>query len=217
MGITNIGLRSNLKTAVPLILLTLALPSFANSQVDSAAGNRKLEITIDGGRLASPRGFMLTGWAQRYSIRAGVGTQITRSLWGHASVEYRRYNSGLRWGGRTAQLFERDYPRSDVAFYLSLTALRWFQVGAGGIAQFHEDMWYHWYHWWGPGAGGDSTRHVLPANRRFKLLVIAGIKYDIPLGKGFYIPVGLFVDLFHLYRWMLPLNPTGRVGVSKRF
>lgn len=208
MGVVQLDLRRHLRMAALLTITALAFTSFARSQVDSVAENRNWEITIDGGRLAFPRGFSETGWAQRYSIRAGLGTKILHSLWCHAFVEYQRYNSGLRWGDRSAQLFERDYPRSDVAFYVSLTLLRYLQVGVGGVAQFHEDMLYHWYTWY---SGHDSTRHTLQAPSGLKLFLLTGLKYDIPLGAEFYLPVGLFVESFR------PLNPAGRLGISKRF
>jgi hypothetical protein len=209
MGVVRLDLMRFLRIATLLTITASAFPSFASSQIDSVSGNRNWEITVDGGRLLFPRGWgAVTGWAQRYSIRAGLGTEILNSLWCHAFVEYQRYNSGLRWGDRSALLFERDYPRSDVAFYVSLTLLRYLQVGIGGVAQFHEDMLYHWYTFY---SGHDSTRHILQAPSGLKLFLLTGLKYDIPLGAEFYLPVGLFVDSFP------PLNPAGRLGISKRF
>ncbi len=207
MGIAILYRRSNLKAIVLSTLIATTLPSFANSQTNSAAENPNWEVTVDIGRLIFPRGFSVTGWEQLYSTRAGVGCKILEYVWGHAYVEYRRYNSGLRWGDRSAQLFERDYPRSDVAFYFSVTALRWFQLGAGAIAQFHQDMSYHW---WNSYSGHDSTKHTLRAPRGLKLFFIGGVKYDIPLANNLYIPVGIFFDSYSRF------YPAARIGIAKR-
>lgn len=207
--------RGKLKIVLFLMLGTVVFSSFANSQVDSASANAKWEIMIDGGKLVLPLPlydrFGLTNWEQRYSIRAGVGREILHFLWWHAFVEYRRYNSPLRWGELNPLRFQRSYVRSDFAFYLSFTALGWFQAGAGCIAQFHEDMVYYW-----PLSYPRSTEpQLVPAAKRLKLFYVAGGKYDIPLGRDFYIPAGIFFDSF--FSRFGNFRPTFRLGLSKRF
>jgi len=205
MGVAGLNLQRSLTTFALLALLPSPLSSFTNCQSDSAADSRKWEVSIEGGR-----GGIAWGWKERYSIRAGIGHEILHSIWGHVYLEYRRYNSEPAWGEHWKQVFVRSYPRTDVASYLSFTVLGCFQLGVGAVAQFHEDMLYrHSWGWSPPNPPYDTLRAI----RGLKLILVGGIKYDIPLWYDFYAPVGLFIS----HSSLSPMYLTLRAGISKRF
>ncbi len=182
-------------------LLASPLLSYTNFQSDSAAHNRKWEISIEGGGGGVPFGL----WKERYSIRAGISYEIHHSIWGHVYWEYRRYDSYTILGDHWKTIFVRSYPRTDVAAYLSLTVFGFFQYGVGAVAQFHEDMLYQEIHWsLRPNPPYDTLRAI----RGLKPIFVVGIKYDIPLWYDFYVPVGFYIGYNGI---------TLRGGLSKRF
>lgn len=152
-------MRSKLSEIVCLLLAVPALlPPNASAQSDSSAGQRHWEITIDAGKTLLQNPFTPgTEWVSEYTIRAGVGRSFQEFITWHVFLEYIKYHSTIHWGDMSGPLFEKEYPRHDVAMYISFTAKGVFSLGLGAVSEFREDMYYRDT---GPGVS-DTTRRLL--------------------------------------------------------
>ena len=154
--------------------------------------------------------FAFASWNQRYIVRVGVGKEIPKFLWAEGFLEYRRYNSTTRYGDMQPWIFERSYVRSEFALYGSLTAFGFLQVGIGAISQSHEEIVYYQ-----TPIDQQVDLKRQPAASRVMLFYIVGFKYDIHIAGEFYVPIGIYSDMF-LGEHGIPL-PAIRLGISKRF
>jgi hypothetical protein len=107
----------------------------------------------------------------------------------------------------TAQVFDKEYPRYDLAFYVSVAFSGWLSLGAGALGEFRQDMKYRNV---GPGLN-DTTTYVLKGSTNLGLFFIVGAKYDIPLSQTIFVPIGAYFNNFKF------LNPIPRIGLTMRF
>ena len=178
---------------------------------DGGTAEGKWRLSAEIGKLAFPSFidmFGLAKWNQRYTMRTGIGKELNSFLWGDILVEYRRYNSQLRYGEINPWILDRSYLRHEVAVYACVTVLEFVQVGLGTIYQSHEEIFYS------SSLYPSSTVQRQPAQSRVKLFYLLGIQYSIPVIAQFYVPVGLSIDTFLGEHAIL--SPTFRLGISKR-
>jgi hypothetical protein len=107
----------------------------------------------------------------------------------------------------TAQVFDKEYPRYDLAFYASVTFSGWLSIGAGGLGEFRQEMRYRNV---GPGLN-DTTTYVLKRSTDLGFFFLVGGKYEIPLTQTIFIPIGVYFNNFRF------LNPIPRLGLTVRF
>jgi hypothetical protein len=205
-------------SATKLVFVSLILlGSVAQCQVDSTSLNRNWRLDIEGGVHLYPGSsfndsFGLADWKPGYSVRVGIGTDLHRFLSAEAFLEYRHYLSTTHYGDMFPWIFVRSFTRTEFALYASLTAFGFLQAGVGAIEQSHEEIVY--YETTYDHTLSDSPKRQ-PAASRVKLFSLVGLKYDISLGAGYYIPIGVYIDMFLANYVVPPL--TLRFGISKKF
>jgi hypothetical protein len=194
----------------------ILLGSVAQSQVDSTSLNANWHVNVEVGLHVFPGTFNdyfgLADWRPQPSVRIGIGKDIHDLLSAEAFLEYRGYLSTTRYGDMFPWIFARSFSRTEFALYTSLTAFGFLEAGIGAIAQSHEEIVY--YETTYDHTLSDSP-HNQPAASRVKLYYLAGIKYDIPLGARYYIPIGLYMEMF-LGKHEIK-SPTLRFGISRTF
>lgn len=194
----------------------ILLGSVAQSQVDSTSLDSNWRLDIEVGLHVFPGTFNdffgRAEWRPQYSVRIGIGKDIHELLSAEAFLEYRRYLSTTRYGDMFPWIFVRSFTRTEFALYTSLTAFGFLQAGIGAIAQSHEEIVY--YETTYDHTLSDSPKRQ-PAASRVKLFSLVGLKYDIPLGARYYIPIGVYLDMF-LGQYHIQ-SPTLRLGISKTF
>ena len=203
------------RSLISTCVLLIALLSVASSQepTTGSASGWRLELEI--GRHAFPGSFNdsfgLAKWDENFTIRAGIGRNIQRHIAATAFAEYRKYSSEARLGDMFPWMFLESYDRSEIACYASLTALGFVEGGVGGIWQSHEELLYRY------SSFEDPTQRVRrqPAEEKIRLFYIVAMKYEIPFGAGFYVPVSLAIDTF-LGHYGITV-PTFRIGLAKEF
>lgn len=164
-------------------------------------------VLIDAG--ADPIGAGLsTGWDYRYSMRIGVGDVAIRGdVHLRGFIEYQDYVIDNEFAVGVTYVREgTSVTRRDLAVYAT-AEYSYFAIGLG-IAYIKSDnvtitdgstyneRWEH---------GGLS---------RVSLYFVAGLKTEISLGGGFFLPVGLYFNPgnFGASRFITP-----RIGIAKQF
>ncbi len=196
-----------------IFLCVLSYPAF--SQEQSAAFPTGWHFELEIGRHLSRESFNdffgLADWDQKYTIRFGVGKEILPQITATAFTEYRRYGSKTRYGDMFPWLFPRSYSRTEVACYCSLTFLGFLEGGVGGVLQTHEELSSYQPNYDVPV----YQYRTEPAAHRVKLFYIAALKYEVPLGAGYYLPINLSMDMFLGHYGVQ--EPSLRIGVAKDF
>jgi hypothetical protein len=195
----------------------ILLGSVAQCQVDSSSLSGNWRLDIEGGVHLYPGSsfndsFGLADWKPGYSVRVGIGTDLHHSLSAEAFLEYRHYLSTTHYGDMFPWVFARSFARREFALYASLTAFGFLQAGIGVIEQSHEEIVYYETTYEHKRSDSPQTQ---PAASRVKLFSLVGLKYDISLGAGYYIPIGVYIDMFLQNSVVPPL--TLRFGISKTF
>ncbi len=202
----------------PLLVLLVIFGCYSRSesQSDSVTTQGRWEITADAGKTFLDIGH---DWRQKYIVRLGLGKKFESFGTWHLMFEYQKHRRIIRWGENFPSFFDEEYPRHVLGVYVLFTAGEWFRLSLGGLQAFHGDMYYRQ-----TVNPSDTTKRVIPAKTETWFNALVGMKTEINLGRGFFIP--LVADFFILPLFYLDepidlliflLTATPRIGISKRF
>ncbi len=200
-------------TVAALLLSALRFEAYSQEGLNETLSTWRVELAI--GRHISAGTFNdffgLADWRHKYTVRLGVGRDIQEHITASAFAEYRRYTSETTYGDMFPSRFFRSYSRTEIACYVSTTFYGFLEGGIGAVYQSHEEI--------------SSYRpiyeipiyqvQIQPAAQRTKLFYLVGLKYEIPLGARFYLPVAVSMDMF-LGHYDIQ-EPTIKLGLVKQF